>query len=914
MRESKFTRGSRRPLPDRKRELLIEALQNIRHYVAQTKNSRLPVVREETYVGVENALHRVLELLNQNVIHQQTISKNDVRHLVRIAIVRLKNILSYNSDVIQEIMNWLDPGLREKVETDWNKIIGHLIDQLTELRRLIQQVYANPLDSQKLLKSIDKILRSIENTSKKFLNDMSNLISAQNNMFMKQPLTMLLNTFQKNYNNYLKSILSFDFKKYIDNIVLDHVITSIQYGKSDILKTIRALTAMPVEVVQHKPISFIEIKFSSRNNNIKPTAIEATDLLYSLTPFSVLQRSDGKFIFLPEGVRGELSTFKDIKVFIPLSIRLRKLDNDIVRYSYKLRNNKKVVFEASEQIENTRNSHYFKYCALGFIPVYISPQCPLLDVGKSRCMYPRDGRKVDIVDGDCEFSRTSNLSYRRFYHLEPKIDRYIHTKDVLKMYEVIPSSISFVIYNVDVAMAINSIVFKLKNPNVNIKKEPEIKIRYRDGSRLGFVVRGTYAVAIRLNKVYLHAIIRDILQKNKIVYSWLCIKYRAHEGSGSLFERIDYAFAQFIRKEVTCNLDEEFLAFSVETFVHSLAHIVLELVSTQLGVEHLRHLGYAIEEEDNDYVIYIYELADGGYGLLMEETLRNVFGPHWPARLLLDIISIRYHVIKHLKDVRNDIELSTTNLDVLNVSSYIKEVWTERISNPLKNYGIYEPAYALRIKLWDTYQAGGLAKEEIESVLDLAPSCFDGCPQCVMLERGCEDPLNQVVNVSASLFVEVLDDIANRLKDELKKKLQDISTRRVTLESLLGIARARLDLVTYVIDKCGADLLKKTKDSNKSLKIRLLVSSNVAKDEEVRKVLTELSELDVEIRIAENLHSKVYIADGVWVVEGSANLTCKSLMENVENMSFREDPEKIALGDFEKLWETATPFNQATSQ
>ena len=147
----------------------------------------------------------------------------------------------------------------------------------------------------------------------------------------------------------------------------------------------------------------------------------------------------------------------------------------------------------------------------------------------------------------------------------------------------------------------------------------------------------------------------------------------------------------------------------------------------------------------------------------------------------------------------------------------------------------------------------------------------------------------------------------------MKRKLQDQSTRYSTLESLLGTATERLDIYVYVIDKCGAEVLRRIKESNKSLKIRLLISKDVLK-EDIRGVLAELSRLGLEIRVAEKLHSKVYIIDGVWVVEGSANLTCRSLKENVENMSFEEDPRRVALSNFEKIWEVATPYTSTTFQ
>jgi len=369
---------------------------------------------------------------------------------------------------------------------------------------------------------------------------------------------------------------------------------------------------------------------------------------------------------------------------------------------------------------------------------------------------------------------------------------------------------------------------------------------------------------------------------------------------GNLFEKINDVFSQL---PGSCD-EEEFVKFSMEVFVHTFAHILLNVLSAELNIEHLYHLDYLIHSGEDVFELYIYELANGGYGLLEEDLLKRVFGNSWPLKILVEVSNAGHLVRSHIKKVNKEVE-SACEQKNLPLDPTTENIWKERICKSYKSYGIYEPAYAIRVELWKR----GADVDSIGFVLDnLAPVCMDACPQCVMLEKGCNDALEQVIRVSSNLFVYGTEKILRDLQEFFKKLLEDKDTREKALKNLFGIARKRLDIAVYVVDKYGASVLKELKRSNALINIRVLLDSRTLQDNEIINVVEELRDAGIEVRVKENIHSKIYIIDDKLVIEGSANLTLNSLRKNTENFHvvFQHEYVEKKIKEFEDLWASAS--------
>jgi len=865
--------------PRRPRSLSEDELENIlRDYKKYVKRAKPYIYGNEIHSKVLKRLENALHILND-------IKKRLEQQHPQIS---LDNLLNSTNNLIEEIKDI--KGFFRRIRADMckerdkgEKLVDEMLNNLRDLQNKLYDLYNNPLDvniqniktyMDKIIIDLNKTYREIENICKVCPCDVGQISEMFNNVY-----------------NLISS--SLDPMAYA--ILLDHIRVSLRYGKRDILKTVTLLTGIPVEVIRHKPVDNVELCFGECAQYTQN--VEVIDLLHSLTPFSIIQKGGKKFIFLPHKVDGKLISVpgdsdEQIEIIQPVTIKLIPIDH-YSKYKFK-----KYIFEVSELLER---EPYFSYCKRGILPVITSERCPLLR--SNMCFF--DSRNVGAEGGQCEYFYGADVSYRRAYHIEPITKKQVVKREEQAPYYELPGNISISQSKVDVYYAIEKVVFIPKHRNIKVEQYPKLDVRVcikDENSKskcvpLGFVVKDTNALVVRFPSSYLEELVKFALD-NSATRNWLCIKYKTLKKRGNLFEKINDVFSQL---PALCD-KEELVKFSMEVFVHSFAHILLNVLSAELNIEHLYHLDYLIRSNKDVFELYIYELANGGYGLLEEDLLKRVFGDSWPLKILIEVGNAGHLVRSHIEKVNKEVE-STCEQKNLPLDLTTEKIWRERICKPYKSYGVYEPAYALRVELWKSE----VDVNSIEFVLDnLAPVCMDACSQCVMLEKGCNYALEQVTKVSSNLFVYATKKMLQDLQMFFENLLSDKNTRENALRDLLGMAKTRLDIAVYVVDKYGASILKELKQSNALLNIRILLDSRTVQDSDIIK---ELRNAGIEVRVKEHVHSKIYIIDGKFAVVGSANLTLYSLKENYENFHVVFQPEEVEkrMKEFETLWASASP-------
>jgi cardiolipin synthase len=110
------------------------------------------------------------------------------------------------------------------------------------------------------------------------------------------------------------------------------------------------------------------------------------------------------------------------------------------------------------------------------------------------------------------------------------------------------------------------------------------------------------------------------------------------------------------------------------------------------------------------------------------------------------------------------------------------------------------------------------------------------------------------------------------------------------IEEMISSAKDEILIVTYTASGELEDLFGLLKEAAlRGIKIRVLINRLEDQDYSLRKILNELSRVSKRVEIysfrdksGRNLHMKVFVVDRWRAVLGSANLTWKGLVDNLE--------------------------------
>jgi hypothetical protein len=410
------------------------------------------------------------------------------------------------------------------------------------------------------------------------------------------------------------------------------------------------------------------------------------------------------------------------------------------------------------------------------------------------------------------------------------------------------------------------------------------------------------------------------------IYSWLAVKYlvsdkyfkergdvnlelcqRAFEGliderSGTKAFRDE--LKKLLKKK---EISEELLKFAAFAFLHSLSHLLHEYIVDYLKTDP-DNIAYHIEK--NEYKIYLIENAEKGLGLT-ETLLSSIQGKE--KEFFVDFLKWSLQVINDCESHENRVkEFVSKELSekMLHADEERKEKFNE-INTFVKSvnqlihaeYKIDLPVEILRNMLVRKFGNDPLV---MEAIISNVPYCWDGCYNCVRLDRGCNyDPFKQMTRVSKRLLIEVVRRILGSMEIPIQVGsgfewiLEEISKTKKTLRV------SSPWLSKDIIQKYIKPLLKK------DVEIKIVTRKDLNNEEQMES-LGYLSDLvksykNIKVRHLDSLHAKMILIDDKMGIKGSMNLTFCGLYKNVElveRYDARDMIEKLAY-DFESIFNMA---------
>lgn len=731
---------------------------------------------------------------------------------------------------------------------------------------------------------------------------------------------------------------------YISKSVKSHTLKEIQQIHkneiTNILELVHRYLGIPAEIVNYRPQDRVKIIKQVDRRDVSQRqvgdTIEVFDIFTSFMPFLPIKIGRDFYIYTPRDMRGDL--FYEANIFVPREIRLRRLHGDErVWWGYggsRLFEIGKgaLVGEANADASNKEATEVRKHpgfytCLLGYIPIAMSETCP------RQCR-----RRNDCERGGFRYYKRLDDSFLRVFHITARTGSEVWLSplksQVLHLFVAgnnLQPGVKIVLGRANVKMTLESINFEPREKYSGLfisppKLYPAMMVREKR-LKIGVVLSNTGIFGIMIRKDLLKKLIASMLgggnqqaqRFNHIVSGhaenaicdgeltrhYLCLKYRVHkDGEGFVPRDLAKKFEEVSEETQPCSeKEDEFFEFVMEVFLHSLAHVLLTVLSSKLQIEPTKTLSYYFDiDYDTDYVaVFVYELSNGGLGVLERSTIMQIGGMY---KIWEEIVRYVEEIQKRCSDrVHNAITRNTRIIEQY-MEEY-KKYWEKYVAVRKGRGYFFLPPYALRFIVFrekhHTY--------DVDDFLQLVPVCADGCNLCLLYERGCHEPLEQVVKVSRNLTYCVITQLngqVNKSAEVINRGLLDEETRERVFWDVLSHAECCLDIAMFMVERSVIDKIEKLL-SQRPLKIRLLLDSRA-----VEGIKSELKRLkkrhSVEIRALDNLHMKIVVIDGNVVISGSMNLTNKGLGANFENVKLSYD-DRVLIDKFEELWENAKPID-----
>jgi hypothetical protein len=778
----------------------------------------------------------------------------------------LDNVLSKLSKISDERM--IEPDYKDNVRRQLNEICL----KLHQILKSFREHFKNKQDYH-FLRSLDK-----------FINDL-----AKENSW-----------FDACINNDLETL----FNKFVSCIISNYMDNMRNIFEANLIEFLQNRSNLPLNIIQHKPVKYLRVTFGDDESD--GFSVEIVELLYSLAPFVLYKRDDRYYIFIPEKRNVEGEYLPEAKILVPYKIRLLPFTSkDISYYWYdKRRNRKSLKFQISETAIYASSGKPVYVCSLGLLPLTTQPICGNYDCPRrSKCYNPQSNK--------FNYLNEINDSYMRIFNVVLETEKNVHilqSTPILKLFILdgskIQEAVTISLDIFSVLLSIDKVIFQPREKySYKFIRGPSLRIRI-NGYKLGLRLFNTKALTIRLNKNILEEIIKEILNSNKQITYYICLKYRAFNKKDKFIYEKLLESADYILNGNGCDVDDKLIDYAVNVFAHTFAHMLLSFVASKLQVEPLRILDYHYEIDENYVTVLIYELGEGGLGLLERQTLQRIFSQRQIIEQILDYIKHIHSTCEY--KISKIIQRGKSHVNSNVISQDVKQIWEKYISNAYINFGITLNAQTLRIPIWDLIFRGKLDTETAHELLSVTPVCMDGCNYCVLLERGCFKPLDQLITTSRSLFHDVFTKLYDNIEKSLKKFNEILSRpsdeRAELFFDFLRLASRSIKIITYVVDKYAAERLAELKAS-KNVDI-MVVTNSESLSEDIRHLLTASG---IQVRTMPNIHAKIYIVDDAIALIGSANLTKKALTENYENIELKTNLDEIKrLADnFVEIWNNA---------
>ncbi|WP_191118742.1 phospholipase D-like domain-containing protein [Infirmifilum uzonense] len=322
-------------------------------------------------------------------------------------------------------------------------------------------------------------------------------------------------------------------------------------------------------------------------------------------------------------------------------------------------------------------------------------------------------------------------------------------------------------------------------------------------------------------------------------------------------------------------LKKELIKYLTNVFAHTLAHLLYAFVSSELEIES-QDLIYVYGVQDDYIVVLVAENSPHG-AIDLPGHVEARFGS--VEKLVQEFLEkALWHLDGHEKDLMNAFKGGAASAkypdkqDLRKVAKAIRVRYSQLIQ-----HGVVMdlPTFAYHLQLNDESQSEkianeiGLSQDEVQELLERFlenivyedmgfVQCIDGCTMCVMLDRGCTEPLIQNLLLSRNLTRWLLSVLTG------KEKLY--GRGRSLLEPLLSLAERELVVLSPYVDDDGARILEEA--ARRGVKVRLVTRADTIQMLGDRyKGLIEVRQLD------QPRHDKCIIIDESLVVYTTQNFT-----------------------------------------
>ena len=545
-------------------------------------------------------------------------------------------------------------------------------------------------------------------------------------------------------------------------------------------------------------------------------------------------------------------------------------------------------------------------------------------------------------EGICNRKRYWSATYSRrkpYPKIYPLRSVYVSTE-----FESIPKYRTFLPKNIVIFSAydkrkVESKWYGIEMGTWFLRSRPIIRIYFDKDSRVGYSIP-TSLVEISFNIKWLTDIIKKILENNDTVRRNVALKYILYNRLG---KTLDYNNLSKVINNILQNgeeaqrfkqyylykrFDDNFLAFARKLLLHSLEHMLTQYVLFKLvGVDYSFILTKHYYK--NAAKLFIIENAkNGGLGII-DTIIRDVENKGLAGFLLEFTNWLKIFLEEHDREFNN-------------ISNERKSKAIRLLNEVIKRFEKENPTRATRLKKMDEEVEGfrhELERANIQLDITLARTillvsnripedligdledyfddilekhgfllCWDGCNGCVILERYCGEGVHQILTTSKTLLKAFIEQLRSLIVSGIAE-----SSRRVgkVIEPLLRDAKKNIDISSpFISPRYAQELINKSREG---IKVRILTwvpkASESDTDEykyhlEALKILKENLNENLEVRVTDRLHAKIYIVDNQVAITGSANLTERGMHGNYEHIDIKLDPQSVSTirKQFEKLW------------
>lgn len=436
-------------------------------------------------------------------------------------------------------------------------------------------------------------------------------------------------------------------------------------------------------------------------------------------------------------------------------------------------------------------------------------------------------------------------------------------------------------------------------------------------------------IALQFDENILKSMVEKIIKEKDDIRSWVIVKYLIskkyfrEEGNVNL-ELLQKALKGLIGFEGTEDFKKEFeskfkvkdikkiregediINFASFLILHSLSHLLYEYLLDKLKTNP-DNLLYHVDEKK----CKIYIIENGERGLGLTDTLLTMI-KNGKKEFFIDFFKWSLEITKKCEYIENNYKKGIkkefeerynyldekTKKEFEEISDKIRE-----INEKLREYKITIPVEILRNILVEEFGDKPIIMEAISLNTSY---CWDGCYNCVRLERGCKyDPFSQMTRVSKNLTSEFIERL---LKSMNISFMVGIGFEWVLDEIMKAKESVRIAspwLSKEIFQKYIEPLLER------GVKVKVLTKKDLDNEEQFESLryLYSLTKKykNLEVMCFDSLHAKMILVDNRIAIKGSMNLTLAGIYKNLELVEKDENPSTVEylIQHFEKLYLSA---------